>query len=197
MIQDTLITAIQQRGLDPAAYPQGQLLGSGAYSLVFPHSEQARVIKVTVCPASTPLLTHLIEAPQKDYVRVFEKYDLSLLLETAFPVTAFVLERLEPLPASLVEDFTVVAKEACVQALGGAARPPKRGQPGYADFNVRYCEQLARQDSARETAWLFLAEHLEACANDHQSVDVLTEGNLLARQGQLVISDPLRIVQIR
>ena len=190
-----ILTLLQEHGVDPSRYPPQLLVGHGGYSLVFAHENPSLVVKVTACPASMRLLTRLLATPRHDMVRVLGKEELGVLPETKFTLTAFLLERLEPAPVAALVELAELSKQAVQEALGAAARPPKRGQPGYVEFNVRYCEGLAAVDTCRATAWTFLAEHLKACADVYQSVDLFTDGNILARQGQLVISDPVRVVR--
>lgn len=187
-----ILTRLQEYGLDPSRYPPQSLVGHGGYSLVFAHEDPSLVVKVTACQASMLLLTRLLATPLHDMVRVLEN---GVLPGTERTITAFLLERLEPAPVEALDELAALAKQAAQDALGGATRPPKRGQPGYVEFNCRYCEGLAVIDACRTNAWTFLAEHLKACADPYQSVDLLTDGNILARHGQLVISDPVRVVR--
>lgn len=190
-----ILAQLQEYGFDPSRYPPHLLVGHGGYSLVFAHEDPRQVVKVTACPASMRLLSSLLANPLSDMVRVLEKQDLGALPGTAHTLTAFLLERLEPAPCETLAELAALSKLAVHEALGGATRPPKRGQPGYVEFNVRYCEGLAAVDASRTNAWTFLAEHLKACADPYQSVDLFTDGNILARYGKLVISDPVRVVR--
>lgn len=190
---DALLHRIRENGLDSKRYGLEELLGEGGYSLVFAHPDPALAVKATTCSVSTALLTQLMAEPRDDFVRVHGKHELGGLGPAA-AVTAFLVERLDWPAKQAYQGFSEAVQSAAQFALAGATRPPKRGTAEYIAFNVRYCEGLAAADPARAAAWAFLASFVKGQTNPRLSVDVLTEGNLLARNGMLVLSDPVRQV---
>ena len=190
---DELLQRIRECGLDTRNYAPEELLGEGGYSVVFVHLDPSLALKVTTCPVSIALLSRLMLAPREDFVRVLDKVELGHLGPSA-PATAFVVERLDLPAPDACSEVAPAAIAAAKLARAGAARAPRRNTPEYIAFNVRYCRGLAAEDPARREAWEFLADFVEELANPRLSVDVLTEGNLLARSGTLVVSDPIRQV---
>jgi len=187
---------IRETGLNEEGYSPSMVVGRGAYSLVLRHAQRNDlVVKLTCCEASVPFLQQLQAAPHEDFVTVHNAQPLGTLPGTELPVHLFVLGRLEaPTPAEL-EAVQQKANVATDRACSGASRAPRRGTLDYAPFMARYCQAFALLDSERQRGWELLAEHLREAANPFQSVDVLTPGNLLVRNGRLVFSDPLRIVR--
>lgn len=185
---------IRTQGLDPACFTTRELLGAGAYSLVFEIGAPGQVFKVTSCLVSIQLLRVLQAQPQEDFVQVFDSYDLGKVGPSKMPVQGFLLERLATPTEQRRQAFEAGMAAVASQVLGRLGKPPKRGTTGYAEMQYRYCIQAAQLDLPRQAAWAWLANHLCEYPDEYRSVDVMTEGNMLLRGDRLVFSDPIRRV---
>lgn len=195
MIGKEQLHEILARGVREELYAPMSVEGRGAYSLVLKHSlREDLVVKITCCEASIRLLQQIQRAPLADFVTVYHSEPLGRLPGTQALMHLFVLERLHPLTNAELTSVHDTANLAYSLACEGAARPPRRGSAEYVAFGARYCQALARLDAPRQQGWEFLAKQVRRAADPFQSVDILTPGNLLSRQGRIVISDPLRIV---
>lgn len=191
MIRLEQLIQIREAGLFEDRYPPGDVIDRGGYSLILRHwDDPGLVVKVTCCQAIPGLWAALEGRASSNFVRVLHTQLLEGLPGCDANVTLFVLERLQPLTEA--QQRTLEHHIDLVTASLSGPRRLRRGTAEYQQRMVSFCEAFATIDPERGEGWQQLAWYLRERADAYHSVDILTEGNLLRRGDQVVLSDPIR-----